>query len=69
MAPLGQILHSLDINDHFYADDLKIYLTQIIGGQIAETFGACLTVVNNWLIAIFCVCLNPVKKEQIIIGP
>lgn len=39
MAPLGQILHSLDINDHFYADDLKIYLTQIIGGQIAETSG------------------------------
>lgn len=29
MAPLGQILLSMDINDNFYGEDLQIYLTLI----------------------------------------
>lgn len=69
LAPLGKLLHSLEIDFHCYADDLQLYmpLTCEKRSNLSKIEG-CLSAVRNWLSENF-LFLNSAKTEMMIIGP
>uniref|UniRef100_A0A8C6NSL6 Reverse transcriptase domain-containing protein n=1 Tax=Nothobranchius furzeri TaxID=105023 RepID=A0A8C6NSL6_NOTFU len=66
MLPLGTILASLGVNNHFYADDCQIYLQ--INQQHSFSLSECLSQVRSWL-SQNCLQLNDSKSDAILFSP
>uniref|UniRef100_A0A672ZWH4 Reverse transcriptase domain-containing protein n=1 Tax=Sphaeramia orbicularis TaxID=375764 RepID=A0A672ZWH4_9TELE len=69
LAPLGKLLHSLEIDFHCYADDLQLYMPLTCENRPnLSKIEACLSAVRDWLSENF-LFLNSAKTEMMIIGP
>lgn len=66
--PLGQLLRSLSLHFHFYADDTQIYIHSESDVNVAAShLSNCITDIKNWMSVNF-LCLNSDKTEVLLIG-
>lgn len=66
--PLGQLLRSLGLNFHFYADDTQIYIHFRPNEIVPVNFlSECISKMKEWMTDNF-LCLNSEKTEIMLVG-
>lgn len=66
--PFGQLLRTLGLNFHFYADDTQIYIHSKPDVNMPVSFlSQCFTEIKKWMSENF-LCLNSDKTEVMLIG-
>ncbi len=66
--PLGQLLRSLGLKFHFYADDPQIYIHSKLDDIVPVNFlPQCISKIKEWMSQNF-LCLNSEKTEIMLIG-
>uniref|UniRef100_A0A8C1UV32 Reverse transcriptase domain-containing protein n=1 Tax=Cyprinus carpio TaxID=7962 RepID=A0A8C1UV32_CYPCA len=66
--PFGQLLRTLGLNFHFYADDTQIYIhSKLDVNMPVSLLSQCFTEIKKWMYEIF-LCLNSDKTEVMLIG-
>ena len=67
MAPLGQLIESLGVSFHQYADDTQLYITLSPNSDCLATLTGCADAVNKWFLNNY-LMLNTSKTEAILFG-